>query len=527
MRDINDIIKEVWPRIRKRHLFPELPAPTCAEGEDRVGLDIKGKQISISRSFVEKMARSLEPREVVEGLLDHAVSHYLYCPWDFATQLRLYGEAKKLLKDKELALKATDTFMDVVADTHCVSRNDTPLPNIYKNLDRGILDEAIHALYQKIWGVDLGVSGRDEGVSRKLARLPYLDRSRWNETIRRFVQVIEPLLKKEEGTREMSKPNPMGKHGAQGYSAQEIAEGVKALAAEVDEPSEFREIFQDLKTEFLEVPELGENAMGLGPGRSVDADLLYYMKLAQNYTLPIRKRPVEKSGSLYPERHTPWEVGRPYQDIDPWTSFGKIMPGITQVWERREGEVQGEDEGTPDCIVVIDSSGSMTDPRRHLSYAVLGAACACEAYLRNGARVAVYNFSDAFAGGRRVLPYTDVRKDIYATICHYYGGGTQLLVESIEDLQTGQVPDIFLITDMQITNLRTLIEYFNGCKNRVTTVHIGDNKEVRAFRHAAAARKRVTIYPVEKKEDIPRIVLGKLREYITTTRLSLPKLWER
>jgi hypothetical protein len=518
MQDLNEILKEIWPRVRERHLFPELPAPTCAGGEDRVGLDIKGKQISISRSFVEKMAPALEPREVVEGLLDHAVSHYLYCPWDFATQLRLYGEAKKLLKDRDLALKATDTFMDVVADTLCVSRNNTPLPNIYRHLDRGVLDEAIHALYQRIWGVDLGVAGHDEDVARKLARLPYLDRSRWNETIRRFVQVIEPLLKREEGSRESNKPNPMGKHGARGYSAQEIADGVKALAAEVDEPSEFREIFQDLKADLLEVPGLGEIAMGLGPGRSVDADLLYYMKLAQNYTLPIRKRPVEKSGSLYPDRHVPWEVGRPYQDIDPWTSFGKIMPGITQIWERREGEVLGEDEGTPDCIVVIDSSGSMTDPRKHLSYAVLGAACACEAYLRNGARVAVYNFSDAFAGGRRVLPYTDVRKDIYAAICHYYGGGTQLLVESIEDLQTDQVPDIFLITDMQITNLHTLIEYFNECKNRVTTVHVGDNKEVRAFRQAAAARKHVTIYPVGKKEDIPRIVLGKLREYMATRR---------
>ncbi len=516
MRDLNEIVNEIWPRVRKKHLFPELPAPTCAEGEERVGLDIRGKRITISRSFVQRMARSLEPQDVVEGLLDHAVSHYLYCPWDFGTQLGLYGEARKLLKDKALALKATDIFMDVVADTHCVSRNDSPLPNIYRHLDRGALEEAIHGLYQRIWGVDLGVAGHDEGISRKLARLPYLDRSRWRETIRRFVQVIEPLLKREEGSSERRTPNPMGKHDARGYSAQEIAEGVKALAAEVGEPSEFREIFQDLETELLEVPGLGENAMGLGPGRSVDADLLYYMKLAQNYALPIRKRPHEKSGSLYPDRHVPWEVGRPYQDIDPWTSFGKIMPGITQVWERREGEVAGEDEGTPDCIVLIDSSGSMTDPRKHLSYAVLGAACACEAYLRNGARVAVYNFSDAFAGGRRVLPYSDVRKDIYATICHYYGGGTQLMVEGIEDLQTDRVPDIFLITDMQITNLHALIEYFNGCKNRVTTVHVGDNKEVRTFRQAAA-RKHVTIYPVEKKEDIPRIVLGKLREYIATS----------
>jgi len=65
--------------------------------------------------------------------------------------------------------------------------------------------------------------------------------------------------------------------------------------------------------------------------------------------------PTEKSGSLYPHQHIPWEVGKPYQDIDPWTSFGKIMPGITQTWRRREGEIFGREEGIPDCIVIIDS----------------------------------------------------------------------------------------------------------------------------------------------------------------------------
>jgi hypothetical protein len=258
--------------------------------------------------------------------------------------------------------------------------------------------------------------------------------------------------------------------------------------------------------------------MGLGPGRSLDADILYYMKLADNYLLPIRKTPMENSGSLYPHHHVPWEVGSPYQDIDPWTSFGKIMPGITQTWRRQEGEVFGLEEGTPDCIIIIDSSGSMTDPRQHLSYAVLGAGCACDAYLKNDAEVAVYNFSDAYVGDRQILPYSHQRREIYTTLCHYFGGGTKLQLKNIEALQTDRVPDIFLITDMQITNLEILIKYFNQCENRVTAVHIGDNKNVQAFRRSMALRNNVGIYAVEKKEDIPRIVLGKIREYLYSSR---------
>jgi len=128
--------------------------------------------------------------------------------------------------------------------------------------------------------------------------------------------------------------------------------------------------------------------------------------------------------------------------------------------------------------------------------------------------VAVYNFSDARSGGQKVLPYSRYRKQIYRTICHYFGGGTRLLVENIEALQTEKAPDIFLITDMQITNLEVLVEYFNTCKNRVTAVHIGDNKHVETFRHSVAMRKNIEIYGVAKKEDIPRIVLGKVQDYL-------------
>jgi len=253
--------------------------------------------------------------------------------------------------------------------------------------------------------------------------------------------------------------------------------------------------------------------MGLGPGRPLDADVLFYMKLAENYSLPIKKTPIEKSGSLYPYSHSPWELGKPFRDIDPWSSFGKLMPGITQIWERREGDTFGEEEGTPSCIIMIDSSGSMINPRQHLSYAVLGAACASDAYLRNDATVAIYNFSDAKAGGRQILDFTRKRMKIYQTLCHYFGGGTKLDIDDIEALQHPSQPDIFIITDMQITNLEVLIDYLNGLENRVTTVHIGENEHVRQFKRSVEIRKNISIYSIQKKEDIPKIVLGKIREY--------------
>ena len=515
MWDLDHILRKTWPEVRRRHLFPELPTPDYGEGDERVGLDIKGKKISISKKFMEGISQMMEPQEALEGLLDHAVSHYLYCPWDFSTHMKLYREAKKVLKDTQMAKRATDCFMDVVADTSCVSQKDTPLPKLYKHLNRGTLEEAMHALYQKIWGMDLGVEGHHE-ISRKLSRLPYLDRSRWKESIRRFAGAVHYLLEEEEREGSLDQPSSMGSHNLDQYSLQEIEQGLQELASDVNSPTEFKEILNDFEDEFVKGDMNAEQAMGLGSGRSSDANILYYMKLAENYLLPIRRTPMEKSGSLYPHHHVPWEVGKPYHDIDPWTSFGKIMPGITQTWQRHEGSVFSHEEGTPNCIVIIDSSGSMTDPTRHLSHAVLGAACACDAYLRNDSQVAIYNFSDAYIGAQRILPYSSNRREIYRTICHYFGGGTQLQMESIEALQSDRVPDIFLITDMQITNLEVMVEYFNSCKNRVTAVHIGNNKQVQTFRSSMSLRDNVGIYAVGKKEDIPRIVLGKIKEYLYT-----------
>lgn len=512
MTDLDELLKEVWPEVRRRHLFPELPAPLLTPGEERVALEIRGKRIYVSSNFVLEMSKVLPAKEVLEALLDHAVSHYLYCPWDFTTHLRLYREAKKVLKEAQLAQRVTDHFIDVVADTHCLSQVESPLPSLYRHLRGGLMDQALRALYQQIWGIDLGVVGHEK-IARKLSRLPYLDRQRWADTIRRFAWEVQPLLRIEKKPGGMDQANPLGSHSLWKYSPQEIDQGLQELAMEVS-PAEFGALVHDLAQEYREGGPSATGGMGLGPGHAFQADILYYMKLAENYTLPIRQAPVKKSGSLYPHQHVPWELGRPFQDVDPWTSFGKIMPGITQTWERQEMEVSGEKEGIPDCIVLVDSSGSMTNPGLHRSFAVLGAACASDAYLRNGAEVAVYNFSDATAGARVCLPYTRHRREIYRSLCTYFGGGTSLPVKDIEALQTDRLPDIFLITDMQIVNLELLIQYFNQHPNRVTAVHVGNNEHVRAFRKSTALKKNVSVYAVEKEEDILGIVLGKVREYL-------------
>jgi len=254
--------------------------------------------------------------------------------------------------------------------------------------------------------------------------------------------------------------------------------------------------------------------MGYGAGNPVDANRLYYMKLAENYALPLRKVPMKGSGYLHPHSHRPWEVCQPFQDLDPWSSFGKFLPGITQVWERREGQIYGKQEKTPNCLVIIDSSGSMVDPRTQLSYAVLGGGCAADGYLRHGAKVAVYNFSDAPAGGSEYLPFTTSRSLIYRVLCRYFGGGTAIDLDEVTSVAQESEADIFLITDMQITNLDQTVTRLSILKNRVTAVHVGKKSGALRFIKASVKNQNISVFGVNETNDIPRIVLGSVRSYL-------------
>ncbi|MBP1695566.1 MAG: hypothetical protein H6Q41_754 [Deltaproteobacteria bacterium] len=532
--NLQSIIEEIWPRLKKKHLYPEIPipkvreAPKQQEGEpekdEDVGLEMKQKQLTINGAFVSQMKDKMPEERVIEALLDHGITHYTFCPWDFHTHLRLYAAAKKVVGDKELAKQVSNHFIDVIADTHCVKKRFTEIPELHRNLRKGAVEEVIASLYQKIWGMDLGIPPSKMGVKgrtdivRRLARIPYLDRSRWGESIQKFARTLKPLFiedqKEQGGQGGKGERNPQGEHDLDHYSSEEIDQGLRDYARQTMALSEFKDVVEDFSDELKGAGYGMEGGMGRGQGNSVDADVLFYMKLAENYSIPIKKFPLEEKGSLHPHSHCPWEIGAPFQDVDLWTSFGKIMPGITQIWTKREGKGKGKMEGIPDCLIVIDSSGSMINPRKSLSYAVLGAACATNAYLCNNSKVAVYNFSDAPMGGKDVLNYTDRREDIYRVLCKYFGGGTALDLEDLMPFIQGKKKlDLFIITDMKITNLEALIGFFGQIQNRVTAVHIGDNPYATRFEKAFERRKNISIYTVKRTEDIPHIVLGRIRDY--------------
>jgi hypothetical protein len=64
-KNLELIIKEIWPRLKKKHLYPEIPVPKVrrtshpkegeAEEDEGVGLEMKQKQMTIHAGFVSQM----------------------------------------------------------------------------------------------------------------------------------------------------------------------------------------------------------------------------------------------------------------------------------------------------------------------------------------------------------------------------------------------------------------------------------------------------------------------------------------
>ncbi len=481
------IIDEVWPKIREKHFYPPLPKPKVGKLDCSTAfISATNKQITIDFNFILEMSKRLDVKKVISAILDHEVAHYTFCPWDASTHIMLYMRALEVTKDEEKARILTDYFMDVVVNTYCVSEMETYIPEFYRVMDKSSFDKIICSVYQKIWDYDLGVEEYD--ITDKLARISYLDKSKWERSIKLFSLFLSDRI----GRIKFIQP-----HSFDRYSDEELSRSLRKIAVKIKDPVKFKKIVEILgKKESTE-----------------SATLAFYRELAEEYKLAIKTTKATGGGGLYPFILKNWEITEPLNNLDVFNSYGKILPSITKIWIKKDSGLETKSEKIPDCLIIIDSSGSMTNPFYKLSFAVLGAMCAANAYLDRNRRVAVYNFGYADEGSELILNYTRDRNLVHKAIITYFGGGTTINLKNVKKLiSSAENPDIFMITDMEIYNLKDVIEFFKKLNNRVTIVYLKSSKEVKKIKKELKNKRNISFYSVFKKEDIPKIILGKIRE---------------
>ena len=308
------------------------------------------------------------------------------------------------------------------------------------------------------------------------------------------------------------------------YSEDQIKEGKAIFAKECETPDEYENIIRILLGENEEKP-TGKKGEGEGvvPGgnsagtsrENFTTALNVYTARARNFSIPIKEKAKEMGSGQFPSSQTEFSIGDPISSLNPYATPG-IYPGLSVRMVYKGQRTFSGSSDTPDCILVIDNSGSMTDPNRLVSLATLTTTVIANAYLANGSQVAGYSFG----GGNHVLPFTSNREDIHRSARRYTGGGTIFNSSYVEALIEGRSSvDIAVLSDMDIDNLSHFVSYISELPqtNRIHLLSIKDNRCYddqyrRSLNHRFENNPNVVVRLIESQDDIGSVTMGDLSE---------------
>ncbi|MFW6113839.1 MAG: hypothetical protein ACOC78_02840, partial [Actinomycetota bacterium] len=260
---------------------------------------------------------------------------------------------------------------------------------------------------------------------------------------------------------------------------------------------------------------------GLGGGTETQALVWYYRDLSRRYE--VHFRPVRsEAGEEVPHAPRCWGMGDPFERLDlPYTLYtsGKAVPTLTtKQWHKERLDVVTRRRTPPDVVIILDASGSMTNPTSEVANAVLAGFVMARSAGNLGAKVGLVVYSDQ----QRSLvldPVWDIGR-VEEGLVTYYGGGTVFPVREfrrLASLEPHRPKHFCLISDAEITNI---VE---------ASVHLGEALQThpensgsvflidQSYNEKAEVIRDVgyDVFPVSRGEDLVRIVAGKARELYT------------
>jgi len=544
--NLRQMMGREWQKVRKRFHYPQLPQPELVDNIPNGCIDIKNLEIKVSEPFIEGFEQhGIGNEEAMNEVLTHELTHFMKYPGSVLNVLRLQKEAQGLTdghKASELRAAFTEAQTNLYMTQEVQHQATAKMRKAY-GLQKGDgFGRLMYGLYQEVSGQDFGVelTKEERGLVGKLRDIDFLDKKEETSNFRKFVQVMkdyQPPQQNQDGKgqgqgsgqgegRNSNDPCSGNEDGFEGFTDNQIREGLKQFAQECSTPQEYEDIVKQILNEDAERGEkqqgqtLGKKA---GIGRSITelADN-FYTALAERYTIPIRKKQMHKNGSLYPHSHAPFEVGDSITEVDAFSTPG-ILPGITKKWVRKEGEVHGNDESVPDSFIIVDNSPSMFEsrgdeiisPSKRIYSHIVGATAVSNAYLANGSRVAVYSFG---SNDHLTNPTKD-RKTVHSELRRYStGGGTTFNQRFLEGVlgQSQREFDISVISDMEISNLDAFVQTVLSIPqtHRIHLLYTENNGYVANLRQTFGSRDNVAILPLTSDSDIEKITMGELKKSV-------------
>jgi hypothetical protein len=565
---LSETMGREWQKVRKSFHYPQLPQPRLVEDESNGSIDIQNLEVTVSGPFIRGFEEhDITPEESLNEVLTHELTHYMKFPGSVLNVLKLQKSAQGIADGHKIS-ELRSAFTEAQTNIHMLNERKHPatarMRKAYGLPEGDAFGRLMYGLYQEVSGQDLGIEFKEKslvdrvkgviGISptdeersliEKLKDIDYTNKGQETDNFRRFTQVLKDYQPPQDQNKKDGEGGGQGQgqgsgegksysgggNGLEGFSDNQVREGLKQFAQECSNPNEYEEIVKQVLSESEgqgdQRQEQGPSSQAIGKragsGRGITqlADN-FYTALAEKHAIPISKKPMHKNGTLYPYSHTSFEVGDPITDVDAFSTPG-ILPGITKKWVKKEGEVYGDNEAVPDSFLIIDNSPSMfmpnggevIAPSERIYQHIVGATAISNAYLLNGSRVAVYSFG---SNDHLTNPTKD-RETVHRELRRYSSnGGTTFnsrFLESVLRDSEGEY-DISVVSDMDIRNLGGFIDTVLGIPqtHRVHLLYTENNDNVGQLRQSFGDRENVAILPLTSERDIQEITMGELKKSV-------------
>jgi hypothetical protein len=483
---------EAWSRFTR--LKPPLLCDTRAQAE-REGLEgsfamIRLVDQAIVIDLSEVHARGLGDYAV--ELLAHEIGHHVLAPATLSDHGRMIARMRWALPTIEhQAPLVANLYTDLLINDRLERSAELRVDHIYRLLASDAEAGATWALYLRIyevlWNLPRGALGggrtddRLEGDAWLGARLVKSYARDWLDGSGRFAALFFPHLLEDDASLEAIQALLDTRSAAVGGEPSGLTE------ADADEKSGAIHPAQDPALSGVDgdeaaPPEAPPSPAPAGGARGQKrepfeyGDILraagielsdhevavrYYREQALGHLIPFPRRRVPAGTDPLPEGLEPWDIGQPLDDVD-WLQTvlvsPRVFPGLTTVqrlWGLSEGSAPKLEP--LDLDLYVDSSGSMANPQRNVSYPALAGAILCLSALRAGARVQATLWS-----GKHQFDKTPgfVRDEaaLLRVLTGYFGGGTAFPIHVLRDTFEARRPDdrpahVLVISDDGVSTL--------------------------------------------------------------------------
>ena len=475
-----------------------------------------------------------EFQDEVKVLTRHEIEHYMCCPFDVITHLRMlkcirniyYREYSHLGVNIEYACGSiANQAADIIVDTknfylHPQETLQSEINWIKKGANIAICPRHNKLMFltkEAIWGCSLDIKENDAELLKIVAQMAKKfkengidDKSSFLSKTEEYTRAFFNLYirdKKEgndnqggqQGQSSSSNQQQGGQQGQSSSSNQQqggqqgqldqsnqqqgqFSIGPKdksenGSAFVFADPDKIKEAIEALahETELNEFVDLLGIA-GLGGLSCKDREKLWFTAQSSDI-IPIEEETNTGNPINYSYPNT-WRIGDPIESLDLVLSYITspiLIPGITtKKWERITTESHGSEKKQRDLLLVVDTSGSMKSVTReadNMHQAVLASFGILNYFESKKCKVALIEFSDSV---RVDITWTVQYDEIREKLLTNGSGGTQFPIHRIQSTLEKSKNELVtvVITDGELGNLQESVTYFKDYLNEGNKLYI-------------------------------------------------------